>query len=407
MGEKVTPRLDSIDLVRGLVMVIMALDHVRDYFSRSFFMNPPVDPTDLANTTVPLFLTRWVTHFCAPTFVFLAGTGAFLAGTRGKSKKALSWFLLTRGLWLVLLDVTVVRLGWNFNLDYSHELGGGVIWVIGWSMVVMSALVFLPTSAVAVLGVVLIAYHNLMDGKSALDVGLPEWLWIILHSPGRFRLLPPFAMGTWEIGEIKFTTGYSLLPWLGVLAAGYGFGALFLLDRLQRRTQLLGLGLALTTAFVLLRYANGYGDANPWSAQPNPAFTVLSFLNCQKYPPSVLFVLMTLGPAITALGLFEGVSGTLAKFFITFGRVPLFYYLLHIPLIHGLVVGIDFIRYDYSPYLQEPPWTIPRENLPPGYGFDLPLVYLIWIGVILILFPLCFWFAGVKARHRAGWLSYL
>lgn len=401
------PRLDSIDLVRGLVMVIMALDHVRDYFSRSFFMNPPIDPTDLTKTTMPLFLTRWVTHFCAPTFVFLAGTGAFLAGTRGKSTKALAWFLLSRGLWLVLLDVTVVRFGWNFNLDYSHELGGGVIWVIGWSMVILSALVFLPASAVTVLGVVLIAYHNLLDGMSETDIGLPKWLWVILHNPGHFRLVPPLQIGSWDVTEINFTTGYSLLPWLGVLTAGYGFGALYLLDRSQRRTQLLGLGLALTMAFVVLRYANGYGDSRPWSVQQDSVFTVLSFLNCQKYPPSVLFLLMALGPAITALGLFERTSGAPGRFFITFGRVPLFYYLLHIPLIHGLVIAVDCLRYGNSPYLREPPWTLPRDSLPPDYGFDLPMVYLIWIGVVLILFPLCAWFAGVKARYRTGWLSYL
>ena len=401
------PRLDSLDLLRGLVMVIMALDHVRDYFSHSFLTNPPVDPMDLTKTTVPLFLTRWITHFCAPTFVFLAGTGAFLSGTRGKGKGKLAWFLLTRGLWLVLLDVTVVRLGWNFNLDYSREFGGGVIWVIGWSMVVLSGLAFLPTSAVAVLGVMLIAYHNLWDGKSAAEVGLPQWLWVILHSPGQFSVLAPFHFGEVEVPEIKFTTGYSLLPWLGVLTAGYGFGSLFLLDPVQRRKQLLGLGLALTFAFVVLRYANSYGDSRPWSAQKDLTFTVLSFLNCQKYPPSLLFLLMTLGPAIAALSLFERTSGPLSRFFVIFGRVPLFFYLLHIPLIHGLVVVIDYVRYGFSPYVHEAPWSLSRANLPPDYGFDLPGVYLIWSGVVLFLYPLCWWFARVKQGHRATWLSYL
>lgn len=402
-------RLDSIDLLRGLVMVIMALDHVRDYFSHSFFTNPPTDPTDLSNpaVTTSLFLTRWVTHYCAPTFVFLAGTGAFLAGTRGKSTKDLSWFLLTRGLWLVLLEITVVRLGWNFNLDYSYEFGGGVIWVIGWSMAILSVLVFLPTSAVAVLGIALLAYHNLLDGRSAEDVHLPPWLWVLLHSPNQFTVFESFQIGSVTIPTIKFGSAYSLLPWLGVMAAGYGFGALFLLDRGQRRKQLLGLGLAMTFVFLVLRYANGYGDSRPWSVQTEPWRTVLSFLNCQKYPPSVLFVLMTLGPAITALGLFDRDWGAVAKFFITFGRVPLFYYLLHISLIHGLAVGIDYWRYGYSPYWGEAPWPLRRDTLPPDYGFDLPTVYLIWIGVVLFLYPLCWWFAGVKARRRDGWLSYL
>jgi uncharacterized membrane protein len=395
------PRLDSIDLVRGVVMVIMALDHVRDYFSHTFFTIPPTDPTDLSQTTPALFLTRWVSHFCAPTFVFLAGTGAFLAGTRGKSKKSLSWFLLSRGLWLVLLDVTVVRLGWNFNFNYAYEFGAGVIWVIGWSMVILSALVFLPTSAVVVFGVALIAYHNLLDGKTAADVHLPEWLWVILHNPGQFKVFPDL------LPEIKFGTAYCVLPWLGAMAAGYGFGAYFVLDRAERRKQLLGMGLALVIVFAVLRYANAYGDSRPWSVQEDALYTMFSFINCQKYPPSVLFLLMTLGPAIVALGLAEREWGVIGKFFVVFGRVPLFYYLLHIPLIHGLAVAIDYWRYGYSPYWGHAPWPLPRDTLPPGYGFDLPMVYLIWVAVVLILFPLCWWFAGVKRRSRAGWLSYL
>ncbi len=400
------PRLDSIDLLRGLVMVIMALDHVRDYFSHSLFTNPPTDPTDLDRTTVAMFLTRWVTHFCAPTFVFLAGTGAFLAGTRGKTKKELSWFLLTRGLWLVLLDLIVIRLEWTFNVDYPHEFGG-VIWVIGWSMVVLSTLVYIPTSAVAVVGIALIAYHNLLDGKSAEEVSLPEWLWVILHKPGLFTVLPPFDLGPFAIPEIQFITAYSLMPWLGVLTTGYAFGAMFLLDPSTRRRQLLGLGVALMLLFVAIRYTNSYGDSRPWSRQSDFPFTVFSFVNCQKYPPSVLFVLMTLGPAITALGLFQREWGTVGKFFIVFGRVPLFYYLLHIPLIHGLVVAVDYARYGKSPFLHEGPWSLRIENVPPDYGVALPTVYLIWIGVVLILFPLCWWFAGVKRRRREGWLSYL
>ncbi|HLJ93653.1 MAG TPA: heparan-alpha-glucosaminide N-acetyltransferase domain-containing protein [Gemmataceae bacterium] len=400
------PRLDSIDLLRGVVMVIMALDHVRDYFSHSLYTDPPVDPTDLSRTTMALFLTRWVTHFCAPTFVFLAGTGAFLAGTRGKSKSELSWFLLTRGLWLVFLDLSLFRWEWTFNLDYFHEFGG-VIWVIGWSMAILSALVFLPTSAVAVFGIGLIAYHNLLDGKTAAEVGLPEWLWMILHSPGQFTVLPSFQLGSFTIPEIQFITAYSLLPWLGVLTAGYSFGAMFLLDAETRRKQLLGLGLALTALFIVVRFTNGYGDSRPWSPQNDLPFTVLSFLNCQKYPPSVLYVLMTLGPAIAALALFEREWGAIGRFFVVFGRVPLFYYMLHIPLIHGLMVAVDYARYGFSPYSAEGPWSLTRDHLPPDYGVDLATVYGIWVGVVLLLFPLCWWFAEIKRRRRGGWLSYL
>ena len=235
-------RLDSIDLVRGLVMVIMALDHVSDYFNAAFFSKPPIGSVDLAQTTPALFLTRWVTHFCAPTFVFLAGTGAFLYGSRGRSTGGLSWFLLTRGLWLVFLEVTAVRLGWTFNLDYPREFGGGVIWAIGWSMVLMSVLVWLPVSAVGVFGVAVIAFHNLFDPKTAADMGLPEWLWAILHRPGRFAVFPGgddavLTLGPISIPQLHFGTGYCLLPWLGVMAAGYGFGAIFLLPALCRHAR--------------------------------------------------------------------------------------------------------------------------------------------------------------------------
>src|SRR5438270_8172936 len=414
-------RLDSIDLLRGLVMVIMALDHVRDFFHSAFLSKPPIDPVDLQHTTPVLFLTRWITHFCAPTFVFLAGTGAFLFGARGRTRGQLSWFLLTRGLWLVLLDVTLVRLGWNFNLDYSKEFSGGVIWAIGWSMAVMSVLVFLPTSAIAAIGVLLIAFHNLLDGLSARQVGLPELLWMVLHSPNKLLLFSEFDVGGVTIPGIHFVTGYSLLPWLGVMAAGYGLGALFLLERTERRKQLLGLGIALCALFVILRAFNGYGDSvsadpvarsnpgrfpGPWSVQENGWLTLFSFLNCQKYPPSLLFVLMTLGPAIIALALFDRDQGRVGRFFVTFGRVPLFYYLIHIPLIHGLMVAADYVRYGSSPYATEAPWTIGSKQLPQGYGYDLPVIYLAWLGVVLVLYPLCRWFAGVKQRSGRAWLSY-
>jgi uncharacterized membrane protein len=416
-------RLDAIDLLRGVVMVVMALDHVRDYFNNTLFTDPPTDATNLHTTNAALFLTRWVTHFCAPTFVFLAGTGAFLAGSRGKTRKQLSWFLLSRGLWLVLLEITLVRLGWSFNFHYGREFGGGVIWAIGWSMVLLSGLVFLPTSAVTVFGVALVAFHNLMDGKTAPQVGLPGWLWVILHSPGDFRLLDTMPlklqemlMEVWpRLTDFRFGTGYSLLPWLGVMSAGYGFGSLFLLDRAERRRQLFGLGIALSLVFVALRYSNAYGDpsawrdgdAGPWSVQGNFAFTLFSFVNCHKYPPLLLFLLMTLGPAITALALFDRDCGRVGRFFVTFGRVPLFYYLFHIPLIHGLVVGTDYLRYGWSPYLSDAPWTIDRKHVPPNYGYDLPVVYLVWLSVVLLLYPLCWWFAGVKRRRKDAWLSYL
>jgi uncharacterized membrane protein len=385
-------RLESVDLLRGVVIALMALDHVRDFLSDRLFL----DPTDLATTTPAIFLTRWVTHFCAPTFVFLAGTGAFLAGTRGKSRGELSWFLATRGLWLVLLELSVVRASWMFNWDLYHH-GPGVFWAIGWSMVVLAGLVFLPAWAVTLFGVVMIASHNRLDGLGADEVGLPAWLWVVLHSPGEAPVLEGVTLGT----------GYCLVPWMGVMAAGYGFGTQLLLAPGVRRRRLLAIGIALTLAFILLRLANGYGDPRPWAEQPSPLFTFLSFLNCTKYPPSLLYLLMTLGPALLALAFFDRPLGPLARPLVTFGRVPLFFYLLHIPLIHGMAALCDWMRFGWSPQAAAGPWEVRPGEVPEDYGLSLPLVYLLWVGVLVVLYPACRWFAGVKRRRRAAWLSYL
>jgi uncharacterized membrane protein len=409
-------RLDSIDLLRGVVMVLMALDHVRDFFSDQLF----VDPTDLQKTTPPIFLTRWVTHFCAPTFMFLAGTAAFLSGTRGKSRPALSWFLFTRGLWLAFLEVVVNRILWMFNFDLQHH-GAGVFWAIGWSMVVLSVLVYLPATVVTLLGVGMIGLHNLLDGLTADQVHLPGWLWVILHSPGDAPVMDEGTVGqvvNWArhllglgdvsvVDGITFGTGYCLVPWMGVMAAGYGFGTLLQLDRPQRRRRLFLLGTALTLGFVLLRAANVYGDPHPWAEQSSPLLTFLSFLNCTKYPPSLLYLLMTLGPAILALAFFDRPLGPLARPIVTFGRVPLFFYLLHIPLIHGGAVLCDTLRFGWSPLAAAGPWEIKPGAVPEHYGLSLPLVYVVWIGVVLVLYLPCRWFAEVKRRRRDGWLSYI
>jgi uncharacterized membrane protein len=391
--EKFRPtRLDSIDFLRGLVMILMALDHVRDFFSDRLFL----DATDLTTTTPANFLTRWVTHFCAPTFIFLAGTAAFLSSTRGKSKPALSWFLLTRGIWLAFFEVVVNRIMWMFNYDLHHH-GAGVFWAIGWSMVALSFLVYLPTLVVTAFGVAMIVLHNLLDGLKPADVSLPGWLWTILHNPGDATVVDGYTFGT----------GYCLIPWMGVMAAGYGFGTLMLLDRATRRRQLFQLGMALTLGFVILRAVNVYGDPSTWSEQSSPLLTFLSFLNCTKYPPSLLYLLMTLGPAILALAVFDRPLGSLARPIITFGRVPLFYYLIHIPLIHGGAVLLDYVRFGWSPLATSGPWDVKPSEIPDSYGVSLPMVYLIWIGVVMILYLPCRWFAAVKQRRRDVWLSYL
>jgi uncharacterized membrane protein len=357
-----------------------------------------VDPTDLDHTTAAFFLTRWITHFCAPTFVFLAGTGAFLYGARGRSKRELAWFLVSRGLWLIFLELTVVRFSWFGNVSYTLSVGQ-VIWAIGWSMIVLAGLIFLPLSALTVFGVSLIAFHNLFDGTQAADWGRFDWLWRILHTGEPIEL--------WK--DHIFAPFYPLIPWIGVMAVGYSLGALMLLDPRRRRREVLGLGVGLTLLFIALRFTNAYGDAptraignaGPWSVQENWYFTVFSFLNCQKYPPSLVFLLMTLGPALIALGLFERAPGPLGRLLVTFGRVPLFFYLLHWYLLKGLAIALAYARYGRADWFygeSKPP--------PPDYGYNLVTVYGIWLLVVALLFPLCYWFAGVKQQSRAAWLSY-
>jgi uncharacterized membrane protein len=387
-AAQIRPRLDSVDLLRGLVMVIMALDHVRDFFTELRF-----NPTDLSQTNAVLFFTRWVTHFCAPTFVFLAGTGAFLYGSRGRSRNELAGFLVTRGLWLVVLELTVVRLGWSFDLSYASLLWVQVIWVIGVSMVVLAGLVYLPLPAIAAFGLVMIATHNLFDGVTPQSLGGWGPLWMVLHVQG------PVALP----GGGTLFVAYPLIPWIGVMAAGYAFGGLLLRPTEERRRLLVRLGLALTAAFVVLRALNIYGDRFPWSPQRTGFLTVLSFLNTTKYPPSLAFLLMTLGPAIASLAWFERLSGTAARFLIVFGRVPLFYYVLHIFLIHAVALALGVMAgFPASTFLK--PFFL---NPPAGWGYGMPAVYALWVAVVLALYPVCRWYAGLKARRRDAWLSYL
>ena len=386
-------RLASIDPLRGAVMVLMALDHVRHFLSDSFAYRP----TNLAqNEDAALFLARWVTHFCAPVFVFLAGTSAFLSPLRGQGARALSGSLLTRGLWLIVLELTLVRcLGWNFNFDYHHAMGA-VLWALGWSMIALAGLVHLPLRLVAAFGLAMVCLHHLFDGVSTRDLGGWAWLWRILHRPGNIELADGFV----------FKVAYPLVPWIGVMACGYAFGAVFGWAAPRRRRWMLGLGLALTLGFVLLRSANAYGDPAPWSRQESPLFSALSFVNCTKYPASLLFVMMTLGPALVALALLDGREpGAPGRVLVTFGRVPLFFYLLHLPLIHALAVVLSYARYGEAPWLFENPPL--KHSLPEGYGYGLALVCVTWVGVVWMLFPACQAFARFKREHRSRWLALL
>lgn len=384
-------RIESVDLLRGVIMILMALDHTRDYFGA------PVNPTDIATTTVALFFTRWVTHFCAPIFFLLTGTGAFLA-LRRRSIAGLSRFLLTRGLWLIFLELVVVRcLGWQFNFDY-HLTVLTVLWALGWAMIVLSALVWLPVSVVGIIGAALIVLHNLFDAVQASSLGSLAPLWTALHAPGVL----------WTDGTHTLFAAYGLIPWVGVTAVGYSLGQVYRWEAERRRRFLGRMGVALIIAFVALRAANVYGDPSHWAHQRSGVFTVLSFINTTKYPPSLLYLLMTLGPALLFLRAVDDRLPRLLRPALVFGKVPMFYYVLHIVLIHLLAVGACLARYGGTHWMFESP-SLDRYPItqPPGWPAPLPVVWLVWVGVVVLLYPLCRWFADVKRRRTDWWLSYL
>jgi uncharacterized membrane protein len=376
-------RLTSIDLLRGLVMVVMALDHTRDFFAAGGF-----NPRDVADPA--LFLTRWVTHFCAPTFIFLAGISAYLYGQRLRHGGELNRYLLTRGLWLVLIEFTVVRFGWSFSIHFNHFVAQ-VIFAIGVSMIALSALVDLPRWAIATVGLVMIAGHNLFDGIQAAQLGAAAPVWNFLHQPGHLDLAP----------GIDLVVLYPLIPWIGVMAAGYALGPVFLREPAARVRELFTLGVAITAGFILLRATNFYGDPAPWTVQGSLLATVLSFLNCEKYPPSLLYLAMTLGPALMLVAAFEKARGPLSGWIATFGRVPLFYYVVHIFVLHALALVYAWsLVGDFAALIGTP-------HKPAGYGLSLPGIYAVWLAVVVALYPLCRWFAGVKRRRREWWWSYL
>jgi uncharacterized membrane protein len=363
-------------------MALKALDHARNFFTVSGWN--PRDVTDPA-----LFLTRWITHFCAPTFMLLAGLAAYLYGARGRGLHKVSRFLVTRGLLLILLEFTLVRVGWTFSFGFD-QLTAGVIWAIGASMIALAALVYLPRTAIAAVAVGVIAGHNLLDGIRAEDLGSASWIWHLLHQPGPVQL---------SSGVTLFVL-YPLIPWIGVMAAGYALGPVMELDAESRHRWLLKLSAAVTAGFMLLRATNLYGDpAPPWMIRETWPATMLSFLNCEKYPPSLVFLMMTLGPAVMLLTVFENVRGWFAQWLTTFGRVPLFFYVIHIYLIHGLAIVFALVAY---PHLARSSFVSAGEGVAPG----LP-GYVVWLFVLILLYPLCRWFAELKQAHTARWWSYL
>jgi uncharacterized membrane protein len=368
-------RIVSVDVLRGLVMAIMALDHTRDFFSDTGF-----NPRDV--TEPALFLTRWVSHMCAPAFIFLAGLSAFLYAL-GRPTGDLSRFLFTRGLWLILIDFTLIKFGWRLEFDL-FRMTGGIIFVIGLSMITLAALVWLPRWAIAGLTFAIIAGHNLLDGIRAEELAGAPWAWHLLHEPGRIYL---------GDGALLYVL-YPLIPWIGVMAAGYLLGPVMQLEARPRQWVLFQLGAAITLGFIVLRATNLYGDPAPWLVQETWLGTLLSFLNCEKYPPSLLYLMMTLGPALLLLASFEHAKGFFARFLSVFGQVPFFYYVVHIYLIHLLAVATafamtgDFVR-------------------SPEIGIGLGGVYLVWLLVLVLLYPVCRWFAELKSSRKGWWWSYL
>jgi uncharacterized membrane protein len=394
-------RITEIDMLRGLVIVLMALDHVRDYFYAGAFTFNPLDPTV---TTPALYLTRWVTHLCAPTFVLLVGVSAFLQFAKGRTTGQLSRFLVTRGLWLIVLELTVLSFGWSFGFPYALFMQ--VIWAIGWSMLALAALVWLPRLAVLTVGVAIVAGHNLLDPIGAQ--GPYGLLWTFLHDGG------PIFVGDMPIGLIA----YPALPWIGIAALGYGLGALFTQPPAQRDRTLFALGVAMLALFAVLRWFNAYGDppfatgpeavARLWQEQETWRAAAMVFFDVQKYPPSLQFTLVTLGLVFALWPLLARLRGPAASVLNTFGAVPFFFYVLHIYLVHALAIVANaaagkptagLLNYMRNVFM--------APDLFEGAGFTLPWVYVAWIVVLALLYPLCRWWQGVKARRRDWWLSYL
>jgi uncharacterized membrane protein len=376
-----TGRLVSLDVIRGIVMVLMALDHVRVYSGL-----PAGGPT------AGIFFTRWVTHFCAPAFVFFAGTGAFLWG-RTHTPAQLSRYLVTRGAWLVLLELTVLRLAWTFNVDYAHYILAGVIWMLGICMILLAVVVRLPMPAIATLGLLIIFAQNL---TALLARALPSLgaFWQVVYFGGVIDTGP---------GGPAIAVLYSIVPWIGVMAAGYAFGTIMIRDAAARRRWCLAIGLSATALFLIL----GTIGVLTRPASPTAPPALFRLLSQQKYPASALFLMMTLGPAIALVPFAERARGPIADALAVFGRVPLFYYLLHIPLIHLAAMVVSLIREG-----RIDPWLFGNHPMmpppvPAGYMWSLPLLYAVFAIVIALLYVPCRWFARVKAEHRDGWLQYL
>jgi uncharacterized membrane protein len=387
-----TTRIESIDLLRGIVMIVMALDHVRDYFHADAFL---FNPVDLSQSNVPLFFTRWITHFCAPVFVFLAGTSAYFVGQR-RGTRELSSFLFKRGVWLLFLELTIINFSWFFNIRFSF-IAVTVISALGMGMIILAAVVYLRWQVVLTIGMALVVLHNLLDPLQVSE-GPLKIVYAFLFRPYAFHA-----------GHFFVFIGYPFLPWAGVMMLGYCFGKLYNADVAPsvRKKVLLQMGGAMVAMFFIIRLVNVYGDPAPWTTLQNSTFTLLSFLNVTKYPPSLLYVLITLGPAFLFLAISESMKEGLYRYVIRLGRVPMFYYIVHLYVIHILAVMAALATGYHLSDMVFNVWVTDSPALK-GYGFSLGVVYLVWIAVVMLLFPLCLWYEAYKTKHKEKWwLSYL
>jgi uncharacterized membrane protein len=378
-------RVASVDVVRGAVMILMALDHVRDYVTNLRFQ-----PENLERGTAALFATRWVTHFCAPAFFLLAGIGIGVAMNRGKRPGEMSRYLVTRGLWLLVLELVITPLGWRFDVNLLPAFAL-VLWALGWSMILMALMVHLPRVVVGALAVLVIVGHNALDGVRPAAFGSFAWLWHVLHVPG-------FAVPG------VFLVAYPLIPWVGVMGLGYVLASAYAWDSERRKKLFVAIGVAATLMFVALRATHSYGNPGVWTPQRSPDLTVAAFFNLQKYPPSLQFLGMTLGPVLIALALVEKAHGRVASIITVYGKVPFFYYFGHFYLAHIIAIGVAAVQVGG---LHRINILTEAEKIPVGFGFALPGVYITWMIVVALMYFPSRWFADLKARRPdLVWLSY-
>jgi len=376
-------RISSIDTTRGLVMVIMALDHVRDFIHKTSMIQ---NPLDLQTTTTLLFLTRWVTHICAPTFVFLSGVSAFISFRRQNNISVSRRFLLTRGLWLVFLELTFVSFALWFDIHFRLLLLE-VISAIGFSFIILSFLVKLPSRVIGLIGIIIVLSHNLLQGMSFPTSHISILISSLLFRP---NMIP-------VSNDLAFYSAYPIIPWLGILLTGFGCGELFELPGEKRKRLFLKIGLSILMLFAIIRFINSYGDPLKWATQKSSIFTFLSFINLTKYPPSLLFTLMFIGVTFLILYISEGLKNRFTEIFEVFGRVPLFYFIIHLYIIHSLmfiilnIQGYSCSDFVFGPFKNGRPTT--------GGGVGLLWIYLIWIGIVAILYPLCKWYGKYKVGH--------